>query len=78
MNYKVSEQTAELIKAYDMTNGIYQCVYGAMCKIYEEDKALAIIEEHFTLGLKALEDAIFKLVAISMKERRGDINSDEV
>jgi Zn-finger domain-containing protein len=78
MNYKVSKQTAELIKAYDMTNGIYKYAYDSMCKIYAEDKALAIIEEHFTPGLKALEDAIFKLVAISMKERRGYINSNEV
>lgn len=78
MNYQVSKQTAELIKAYDMTSDIYKCVYNAMCKIYSEDKALAIIEEQFVTGLKALEDEIFKLVAISMKERRGDVNSNEV
>lgn len=78
MNYKVSEQTAELIKAYDMTKGIYKRAYDSMCKIYAEDEALAIIEEKFMPGFEALENAIWGLVAISIKERRGDISSDEI
>lgn len=78
MNYKVSEQTAGIIQAYDMINPIYECVYKSLCKSYREDEALAIIEEKLMPGLKALEDSIFRLVALSIKERRGDIGNDEI
>lgn len=78
MNYKVSEQTAGIIQAYDMINPIYECVHKSLCKSYREDEALAIIEEKLMPGLNALEQSIFNLINLSIKERRGNIDSGEI
>ena len=78
MEYKVSKQTAELVKAYDLVSEVYSCGYGAMCKRYPEKKALEILDGEFTESIKNLEKAIFNLIAITITENRGRLKSDEI
>lgn len=78
MNYKVSEQTAGLIQAYDMVNPIYERVYESLCKVHKEEDALKVIEEKLMPGLKSLERSIFSLVEASIRERRSNVGGNEI
>lgn len=77
-NYKVSPQTAGIVSAYDLLSKVYDKVYESLNLIYDEKTALEVIDRDFMPGLHSLEDAIFRLVALSIKERRGDIGNDEI
>lgn len=78
MEYKVSNQTAELVRAYDLMADVYQHAYTALCMVYSEADTLAILEEKFDPSLDLLRLSLLDLISMTFEINRGQVGNDQV
>lgn len=76
--YKVSQQTAILIQAYDQLRESTECVRKALMMVYVEDGVMDIMENKYNPKRVELEAALFELIRQSIEERRGEVGSMEI
>lgn len=78
MEYKVSNQTAELVRAYDLMADVYQHAYAALCMVYSEADALEILEEKLEPSLDRLKLSLLDLISMTFEINRGQVGNDQV
>lgn len=77
MEYRISNETAELVDAVKAVRNIHGMVYDALLKTYDEENVIKMMESGFNGALDALQEEIFKLMRISIvanlddEERKG-------
>lgn len=76
--YKVSQQTATLIRAYDKLRESMECVRKALMMVYVEDDVMDIMENKYNPKRVELETALFEFIRQSIEERRGEVGSMEI
>lgn len=76
--YKVSQQTATLIQAYDKLRESTECVRKALMMVYVEDDVMDIMENKYSPQRVELETALFELIRQSIEERRGEVGCMEI
>lgn len=78
MEYKVSKQTAELVRAYDLMADLYQHAYTALCMVYSEADALEILGKKFEPSLNCLRLSLLDLLSMTFEDNRGQVGNDQV
>lgn len=78
MEYKVSNQTAELVRAYDLMADVYQHAYTALCMVYSEADTLEILGEKFEPCLNRLRLSVLELISMTFEDNRGQVGNDQV
>lgn len=78
MEYKVSNQTAELVRAYDLMADVYQHAYNALCMVYSEADALEILGKKFEPSLDCLRLSLLDLISMTFEDNRGQVGNDQV
>lgn len=78
IEYKVSKETAELVRAYDLVEEIYSRVVDAMSELYTEEHALQIVEERLTPELGRIRETLLGLLAVTFEANRCWLGSNKV
>ena len=78
MEYKVSRQTAELIKAYDLLGKVQEHVSEAQSSLYSASRVDEIIEEEITPDIMRLQTTVLEWVRTSIIDNRGLLNNDKI
>ena len=78
MEYKVSRQTAELIRAYDLLAKVQEHVSEALEELYSPSRVDEMIEEEITPDLIRLQRVIMSWIEVSIIDKRGLLGSDEI
>ncbi len=75
-SYQVSNQTAHLIRAYDLLAEIYQEVKASLECDYTEEDAEKQYSRYIEVGYAELEKGIFGLIQDTITMNRGEVGSN--
>lgn len=78
MEYKVSKESSELVRAYDLVGEIYGRVVDAMSELYTEEHALQIVEERLNPELSKIRETLLGLLAVTFEANRCWLGSNKV
>lgn len=73
--YRISRQTARLVRAYDLLNEVSNEIMGALCLVYTEDDSNALYGSYIEKGREALENGLFGLIREVLTANRGEAGS---
>lgn len=74
-SYQVSNQTAHLIRAYDLLSEIYSEVRASLECVYTEEDAARQFEKCMEVAYVEMEMAIFSLIQEMITDNRGKVGS---
>ena len=77
MEYKVSRQTAELIKAYDLLGEVSRHLYNGLSGLYSDTQTEKMIDEGITAPIIKLQVLVMNWVETSIMNNRGLLNRVE-
>lgn len=70
--YQVSNQTARLIRAYDLLNEANGEIKGALCHVYTDEDSNALYSRYIENSSEALEDGLFGLIRYVITANRSE------
>ncbi len=78
MEYKVSKETAELVRAYDLLAEVTNHLYMGLSVMFSDIEVEALIEGKITPHILALQSEVMDWVSSSIMDNRGVLQSDEI
>lgn len=78
MEYKVSLQTAELVKAYDLLGEVLRHISNGLSEMYSSTQVEEMTEEGITPLIIKLQSVVMDWVSVSVMNNRGLLNSDKI
>ena len=78
MEYKVSKETAELVKAYDLLGEVSRHISNGLSGTYSGTQVEEMIDEGITPLIIKLQTVVMDWVGVSIMNKRGLLNGDEV
>lgn len=78
MEYKVSKETAELVKAYDLLGEVSRHISNGLSEMYSGTQVEEMTEEGITPLIIKLQTMVMDWVSVSIMNNRGLLNSDKI
>lgn len=78
MEYKVSKETAELVKAYDLLGEVSSHISNGLSGTYSGTQVEEMIDEGITPLIIKLQTVVMDWVSVSIMNNRGLLNGDEI
>ncbi len=78
MEYKVSKETAELVRAYDLLGEVLSHLHHGLSGTYSDTQAEKMIDEGITPLVIKLQAVVMDWVSISIMNNRGLLNGDKI
>ncbi len=78
MEYKVSRETAELVKAYDLLSEVSNSLNKGLSAMYSDTRIEEMIDMEITPHIIKLQTVVMNWVNASIICNRGVIQSDEI
>ncbi len=78
MEYKVSKETAELVRSYDLLGETLTHLHHGLSEMYSDTQVEEMIDEGITPLIIKLQSVVMDWVQASIMNNRGLLNGDKI